>query len=137
MSNIDSLMRKIKQRLDFYKFGIRALALFQLYLALMMLIGSGIGVESLSYSLKTTGALLLMFSSYLLWIASITLEQHIQFRVALGIIAIGLLPLLSSLPELVVGNWGQREWAHLGFFLIGSGGLLEMYWKQNEKYPKN
>lgn len=122
-------MMKTKQGPDFFKLGIRALALFQVYLAYLLLIGAGFGFEALDFSMKATGALLLLFLTYLLWIGSGAADLRIRLRVALGCAVVGLLPLLLILPELVVGNWELRDWVLLGYFLTGSGAVLEMYWK--------
>jgi hypothetical protein len=43
--------------------------------------------------------------------------------------AVGLLPLLGNLQELVMGNWDSKDWVLLAYFLTGSGAVLEMYWK--------
>lgn len=122
-------MMKTKQGPDFYKYGIRALALFQIFLAYLIWVGAGFGFETLDFSMKATGALMLLFLSYLLWIGSGTADRQIRIRVALGCAVVGLFPLLLNLPELVVGNWEIKEWILLGYFLTGSGAILEMYWK--------
>ncbi len=122
-------MRRTKQGLDFFKLGVRALALFQLYLAYLILIGAGFGFETLEFSIKATGALMLFFLTYLLWITSGASELQIRIRVALGCVLVGLVPLLPNLPELIMGNWETRDWILLGYFLTGSGALMEMYWK--------
>ncbi len=129
------LMMKTKQRPDFFKLGIRALALFQLYLTYLIWVGAGFGFETLPISMKATGALTLIFLSYLLWIESGSADQQIRIRMALGIVLVGLLPLLPNLPELIMGNWVTKDWILLGYFLTGSGAVLEMYWK--EKGEKN
>ena len=123
-------MMRTKQGLDFYKYGIRALALFQIYLAYLILVGAGFGFETMGFSMKATGALMLLFLTYLLWIGSGAADFQIRIRVALGCAVVGLLPLLVILPDLVMGNWELREWVLLGYFLTGSGAVLEMYWKE-------
>lgn len=133
MSDLIGLIRRTKLRPDFFKLGIRALALFQLFLAYLLLKASGFGFEALEFSVRATGALLLLFLTYLLWIGSGSKDAQIRIRVALGCIGVGLLPLLVILPELVMGNWGTREWVLLGYFLTGSGAVLEMYWKETGK----
>lgn len=123
-------MMRTKQGLDFFKYGIRALALFQLYLAYLIVLGAGFGFETLDFSTKATGALMLFFLTYLLWITSVTSDLKIRIRVALGIVLVGLLPLLPNLPELIMGKWVTKDWILLGYFLTGSGAMLDMYWKE-------
>ncbi len=129
------LMMKTKQGPDFFKLGIRALALFQLYLVYFLMTGAGAELETLDFSMKATGALGLLFLTYLLWIGSGADAAQIRIRVAMGCVAVGILPLLGNLPELVIGNWETREFILLAYFLTGSGALIEMYWKgvENEK----
>lgn len=128
MFDLFRLMRNTKQGPDFFKLGIRALALFQIYLAYLLLIG-GFGFETLDFSIRSAGSLLLLFLTYLLWIGSGAADLQIRLRVALGCAVVGLLPLLMILPELVIGNWELRDWVLLAYFLTGSGAVLEMYWK--------
>ena len=123
------LMRKTKYGLELSKLGIRALALFQLYLAYLVLIGAGFGLETLEFTLKAAGALMLVFLTYLLWIGSGAEELKVRIQVALGCIGVGLLPLLANLTELIMGNWTIKEWILLGYFLTGLGAILEMYGK--------
>lgn len=129
MSDSDWLMRKTKQGPDFFKLGIRALALFQLYLAYLVLAGAGFGFETLDVSMKASGALILGFLTYLLWVGSGEVRIQTKIKVALGCMMVGLLPLLLNLPELVIGNWENRDWIQLAYFLTGSGAVLEIYWK--------
>lgn len=135
MSNSDLLMRKTKQGPNFFKLGIRALALFQLFLAYLVLAGAGFGFETLDLSMKASGALILVFLTYLLWISSGEVRAQTKIKVALGCVAVGLLPLLLNLPELVIGNWGMRDLVLLAYFLTGVGSLLDVYYKsgKNEK----
>lgn len=123
------LMMKTKHGPDFFKLGIRALALFQLYLAYLVMTGSGFGFETLDISMKAFGALILVFLTYLLWVGSGEVKIQTKLKVALGCLAVGLLPLLVNLSELVVGNWETKDWILLAYFLTGSGVVLEMYWK--------
>lgn len=118
-----------KQRPDFFKIGIRALALFQVYLAYLLLIGAGFGFDTLDLSLRSIGALILVFLSYLMEISTGEVAWQFRAKVALGLVVVGLFPLLINLPDLIMGIWGQKDWVFLGYFLIGSGGFLEMYWK--------
>lgn len=121
-----------KQGPDFFKLGIRALALFQLFPIYLLLAGSGFGFETLDFSMKAAGALMLAFLTYLLWIGSGIADQKIRIRIALGCLFVGLLPLLPNIPELIMGNWGTIEWVLLAYFLTGSGAALEMYWKSEK-----
>lgn len=122
-------MMMTKQGPDFFKLGIRALALFQLFLAYLVLTGAGFGFETLDLSMKASGALILVFLTYLLWVSSGEVGSQTKIKVALGCVAVGLLPLLVNLPELVMGNWQSKDWILLAYFLTGSGAVLEMYWK--------
>lgn len=127
-------MIRTKQGPDFFKFGIRALALFQLFLAYLVLTGLGFGFEFLDFSMRATGGLMLSFLTYLLWISAGTADLRIRIRVALGCLFVGLLPLLLNLPELLTGHWGAREWVFLAYFLTGTGAVLELYWKLRKEY---
>jgi hypothetical protein len=122
-------MMKTKHGPDFFKLGIRALALFQIYLAYLVLTGAGFGFETLDLSMKASGALMLIFLTYLLWVNSGEVGSRTKLKVALGCVAVGLLPLLGNLQELVMGNWDSKDWVLLAYFLTGSGAVLEMYWK--------
>jgi len=130
-------MSKTKQGPDFFKLGIRALALFQLCLVYFLMTGVGLGLETLDFSIKATAALMLLFLTYLLWLGSGANSSQVRIRVALGCVVVGILPLLLSLPELVLGNWQSSELFFLGYFLTGSGVLLEMYGKGVRKENKN
>ncbi|OOG77159.1 hypothetical protein [Algoriphagus sp. A40] len=127
-------MMKTKQGPDFFKLGIRALALFQLFLAYLLLIGAGFGFEALDFSMKAVGGLMLAFLTYLLWIGSGAADPRFRIRVALGCLLVGLLPLLLNLSELLVGHWGAKEWVFLAYFLTGTGAVLELYWKLKNEY---
>ncbi len=122
-------MTKTKQGFDFLKVGVRALALFQVYLVYILMTGAGTELDTLDFSMKATVALGLLFLTYLLWVGSGADAAQIRIRVAMGCVAVGMLPLLGILPELVMGNWDTREFIFLAYFLTGSGALLEMYWK--------
>jgi hypothetical protein len=125
-------MMKTKQRPDFFQLGIRALALFQIYLAYLVLLGAGFGFEGLNFTMKSSGGLILLFLSYLLWVGSGEVRRQTKLKVALGCLAVGLLPLLVNLPELVMGRWVIKDWILLAYFLTGAGAVLEMYWNAEE-----
>ncbi|GMQ30770.1 hypothetical protein [Algoriphagus confluentis] len=127
------MMSMTKYGPDYFKLGIRALALFQLYLAYLLGVGAGFGFETLGFTLKYAGALMLIFLSYLFWIASYRSDQYFRIRIALGLVSVGLLLLLPDLPELIMGSWTLSDWIFLGYFLIGSGAILELYRKENLK----
>jgi hypothetical protein len=128
-SNPNWMMRNTKHGLNFYKLGIRALALFQIYLAYLVWIGVGFGFENLELSMKASGTLILIFLSYLLWVNSGEVGTRTMVKVALGCMAVGLLPLLGNLPELMMGNWEMKDFVLLAYFLTGLGALLDMYLK--------
>lgn len=122
-------MRKTKQVPDFFNWGIRALALFQLYLAYLVMTGTGLGFEALDLSIKASATLILAFLAYLLWVSTGEVSIQVKIKVALGCIAVGLLPLLMNLTELMIGNWILKDFVLLAYVLIGSGALINEYFK--------
>ncbi len=132
----DWLMMTTKHGPDFFRLGIRALALFQLCLVYFLMTGTGFGLDTVAFSMKAIAALMLLFLTYLLWLGSGATAAQVRIRVALGCVAVGFLPLLLSLPELVMGNWTVREFMLMGYLLTGLGVLLEMYWKGVENENK-
>lgn len=126
-------MMRTKQWPDFYKLGIRALALFQLYIAYLVFTGAGFGLETLDVSMKAAGTLLLVFLTYLLWVSTGEVPLQLKVKVALGCLAVGLLPLLINLSELMIGNWGYKDVVLLSYFLIGCGALVNEYFKTEKK----
>jgi hypothetical protein len=76
-------MMKTKHGPDFFKLGIRALALFQIYLAYLVLTGAGFGFETLDLSMKASGALMLIFHTYLLWVNSGEVGSRTKLKFAL------------------------------------------------------
>lgn len=73
-----------------------------------------------------------LFVNYMLRVSSSITNFNIKTRVTIGCILVGLVPLITNLSELISGNWVLKEWILLGYLLIGSGVVLDLYWSINK-----